>query len=499
MKAQIVKSSDPQAGFRSRADAFSVVLLLTVCALVIRLPFLGDANADIDEQLYSLIGNAMLDGKLPFVDLWDRKPFGLFLLYALAHAIGGPSPLAYQLFATGFAVLGAVLARHLALTLVDRTVAMGAGVLYLILMALYGPHSGQTEIFHVLAMLAMAILVRDPGHPHAIRRALAAMLIGGLALQIKYTVVPQCAFFGLWALWGQYGRDRSLVRLAGLAAAFAALGLLPTALVGLSYLAIGEWDAFWFANFVSFFDRLPSPAGRFSAHWLYQLPLVALAGLGAYAALRMGIPTDKRAYAFYAAWLLASLATVFLPSTVYAYYYAALVPATILLALPFLDRSGPLRLAPMLVAIAICFSLLYYGTRVDATQRSRAGMAQLVATISPLVDDRRRCLWIFDGPTALYRETGSCLPTRFIYPDHLNNALERDALGIRQIDEVRRILAQPPAVIVTADIPFTTQNEEVKALVMRTVTRDYERRSQARIHARTISVWVLRDGPAQAD
>ena len=213
----------------------------------------------------------------------------------------------------------------------------------------------------------------------------------------------------------------------------------------------------------------------------------------------MGIPTDRRTYAFYAAWLLASLATVFLPSTVYAYYYAALVPATILLALPFLDRRGPLRLAPMLAAIAICFSLLYYGTRVDATQRSRAGMAQLVATISPLVDDRTRCLWIFDGPTALYRETGSCLPTRFIYPDHLNNALERDALGVRQIEEVRRILSRPPPVIVTADIPFTTQNEEVKALVMRTVARDYERRSHARIHARTISVWVLRDGPAEAD
>ena len=73
MKAQIVKSSDPQTGFGSRADAVSVVLLLTVSALVIRLPFLGDANADIDEQLYSLIGNAMLDGKLPFVDLWDRN------------------------------------------------------------------------------------------------------------------------------------------------------------------------------------------------------------------------------------------------------------------------------------------------------------------------------------------------------------------------------------------------------------------------------------------
>ena len=78
-------------------------------------------------------------------------------------------------------------------------------------------------------------------------------------------------------------------------------------------------------------------------------------------------------------------------------------------------------------------------------------------------------------------------------------ARERDALGIRQIDEVRRILSRPPPVIVTADIPFTTQNEQVKALVMRTVARDYERRSHARIHARTISVWVLRDAPAEAD
>ncbi|MBO6767788.1 MAG: glycosyltransferase family 39 protein [Erythrobacter sp.] len=500
MKMEPISIAESSGRFRSRGDALSVVLLLTACALVVRLPYLGDANADIDEQLYSLIGNAMLDGKLPFVDLWDRKPFGLFLLYAFAHAIGGPSPLAYQLFATGFAVLGAMLTRHLALTLVDRATAMGAAVLYVILMAIYGPHSGQTEIFHVPAMLAMALLVRDPEHPQAIGRALAAMLIGGLALQVKYTVLPQCAFFGLWALWGQFRQHGSVVRIAKLGAVFAALGILPTALVGLFYLAIGEWDAFWFANFESFFDRLPSPTGRLvAADALFLLPLGGLVVLGAYAALRLRVPVDKRGYAFYASWLLACLATVFLPSTVYAYYYAALVSPAILLGMPFLDRRGPLRLGPLAVVIALFFSLLYYGTRIDATQRSRTGMEQLSETIAPLVDDKSRCLWVFDGPTALYRETGSCLPTRFIYPDHLNNALERDALGIRQIDEVRRILAQRPPAIVTADIPFTAQNEDVRALVTETVSTEYELALRAGIQVRTISVWVHRDATRADD
>lgn len=496
MTTDTVTGRETQAGFRSRGDALSVVLLLVVGALIVRLPYLGDANADVDEQLYSLIGNGILHGQLPFVDLWDRKPVGLFLLYALAHAIGGPSPLAYQLFAAAFAVLGALLTRAFALVFFDRAVAMGAGVLYLILMALYGPHSGQTEIFHVPAMLAMALLVRDPDHPQAIRRALAAMLIGGLALQIKYTVVPQCAFFGLWALWGQYRRTRSPGQILRLGSLFELLGLLPTVLVGLFYLAIGEWHAFWFANFVSFFDRLPSPSGRLVAdHLLFVLPLIGLAAAGSYAALRLRMVNDRRSYVFVALWLLASLATVFLPSTVYAYYFAALVPAVILLGLPFLDRHGPLGLLPMLGVIALYFSLLYYGTRVEKSRESRAGMEQLVATITPLVDDETRCLWVFDGPTALYQQTGSCLPTRFIYPDHLNNALERDALGVPQIDEVRRILAQQPPAIVTADIPFTPQNETVKALVMDTVRRDYRLELQTRLTPRTLSVWVRRPEP----
>ena len=491
-------SSAAHDSSRSRAQTLIAVLLITACALVVRLPYFGDANADIDEQLYSLIGNAMLHGQLPFVDLWDRKPLGLFLLYALAHGVGGPGPLAYQLLATGFAIIGALLTRHLALLLVDRAIATGMAVLYLLLMPIYGSHSGQSEIFHVPAMLAMAVLVRDPDHPRAIPRALVAMLIGGLALQVKYTVIPQCLFFGLWALWGDWQRRGSWRRSVGLAAIFAVLGLLPTVLVGLYYLAIGEWAPFWFANFVSFFLRDPAPHGRFVAqHMVFLAPLAGLALAGLYGRWRIApaLPTTAppATYPFFCGMLAAALATVYLPGTIYAYYFAALVPGVLLVALPFFAGRILWSRVFMTGAIALFTALLFYGARIEQSQRSRSGMAQLSATIAPLVDARANCLWVFDGPTALYAASGSCLPTRFIYPDHLNNALERVGLGEPQIDEVRRILARRPPAIVTAETPLTTQNEAVETLVMATLRRDYVLADRARLAHRTISVWKRRE------
>ena len=106
----------------ARTDLW-LILGLSLFALAVRFPFLGDHNADIDEQLYALIGSQLWHGQLPFVDLWDRKPFGLFLLFGLADASGLPAPWSYQLFATIFIVLGALLLRRLALLLVDTTTA----------------------------------------------------------------------------------------------------------------------------------------------------------------------------------------------------------------------------------------------------------------------------------------------------------------------------------------------------------------------------------------
>jgi len=476
-----------------RADLWVTAVLL-LFTLVVRGAWFGDANADTDEQLYSLIGNAMLDGKIVFVDLWDRKPFGLFALYALAHAIGGPGPEAYQGLAAAFTLAGAWLTFVLARDLTDRETATAAGLLYVVLTAIYGAFSGNSEAFFIPMILAMAVLVRDPAHPYAVLRILSAMLIGGLALQVKYTVLPQCLFFGLWALWGQHRRGAGPARLALVAAASGVLGVLPTALVAAGYALAGHWDAFVFANFVSFFDRLPANAGRLHKDIiLFLLPLGGLALFGLNAARRAGPAPLPQTYVFVLLWLVAALATVFLPSTVYRYYLAALVPACILLSLPLFPIKPGARLnLPVLIPAALYLALVPF--QYGLTRDNRAATERLANAIAPQINaGAGRCLFVFDGPTALYRMTGSCLPTRFIYPDHLNNALEQDALGTSQVGEVARILAARPSVIVTADRPVTPQNREANRMIAAAIARDYREIARETLATRDIRAFALRE------
>ena len=489
-------ASDIEAAPRAQpawlGDAL-VLLAIVATALIARLPWFGFPLAGYDEQLYSLIGQAMTQGALPFVDVWDRKPVGLFALFAAAHAVGGPGPEAYQVLALLFTVVGGWLTSALARPLVDRVTAAGAGMLYVLLMSVYGSASGQSEAFHVPLMLAMAVLVRDPAHPNAIRRALVAMLIGGLALQVKYTVAPQCAMFGLWALSGQYRRGASVARLTAFAAGSLVMGLLPTALVALYYAVAGHWDAFLFANFLSFFDRAPSGAGRLHTDLVLGLvPLAVLAGGGLYAAIRMTPPRDRSHYAFIALWFVACLATAFLPGTVYRYYFAALVPASVLLALPLLDRMGPARWGPLVLVIAGAFALAAPLSLPGELRERAADYDRFAATVAQSSADSDACIFVFDGPSSLYRLADSCLPSRFVYPDHFNNALERDALGISQVGEVARILATRPPVIVTADTPLTPQNEEAKALVLGYIDRNYSELAEIEIGDRTIRAWERR-------
>jgi len=480
----------------SRRIDWPVVLGLAVLVLLMRGAAFGNPVSDFDDQLYSFIGWRMLHGELPFVDWFDRKPFGLFALFAIAHAIGGPSAMAYQALAMLFTLGGALLTCHLARPLADRTGAAIAGAFYVVLMVAYGGPSGQSEAFFVPMMLVALALVRDWHRPDAPRRALASMALCGLALQIKYTVLPQCLFLGLWVLYGQWRTGASLALLIRRALIYAALGLAPTALVGLFYLAIGGWDAFWFANITSSFARAGGHESRFHPSLLLWTVPLLLPLLGAlYYSLRVAPPRDGPRYLYFALWSLSVLATVLLPKTIYPYYFAALAPCIALLATPFYARASLIGLGPPLLLLAFTINMLNLPARYPREAAERRDIAAFAAAIAPHVDAQENCLFVFDGPTALYRLTGGCVPSRIVYPDHFNNALETDAIGVSQVGEIARILANHPGVIVTASSSVTPQNPDALELITLTANRDYQPIAHVLVSSRVITAWARQDDP----
>ena len=132
---------------------------------------------------------------VPFIDLWDRKPLGLFLLFAGFRLIPADGIVTYQVAAALFAGGTATVILHIARRLgAAPGGAWSAGVLYLLAMSVIGGQGGQSPVFYNLPVALAALLtLRLPSltaerDVRAIgRNGLAACMLCGLAIQIKYT------------------------------------------------------------------------------------------------------------------------------------------------------------------------------------------------------------------------------------------------------------------------------------------------------------------------
>lgn len=452
--------------------ALAALLLVTLAA---RAQTFGNPLLGFDEQYYLLVGDRMLHGALPFIDLFDRKPVGLFLIYAGARLLGGEGTLQYQLVVAVFALATALLIWRFARSIAGRAGALAAGCAYLLWLSFLGGEGGQAPVFYNLPMVAAAMLsarLVERGKASA-GSGVMPMLLVGLAMQVKYTALFEGVFLGCALLWAAWHERPSIARLAGCATLWIAAALAPTLLAFLFYAARGEAQAFLFANFLSMFGKLPDPLAV-SAVGLIKI-LAILSPLLACAAFppASGDATVTARRRFVRLWLLAALAGMLVmgsfPSTHYA--LPALVPATIAAA-PRLDQIARSRAAlwgallAMLIGVQVLLRVQQrsHGTYADAKR--------LAAAANP---GRRGCLYVYDGYPALYRLTHSCLPTRFAFPGHLDTANEAssDGLGVDPTTEVRRIMASRPAVVVLEDPPFERVNRATYAIVRGEIARHY--------------------------
>jgi len=119
-----------------------------------------------DQSIYAMVGDGILQGRMPYRDVWDFKPPGVFLAYALAQAVFGKTMVAVRLLEVA-GLLGVAFAyRRLAeLTLEQRRVGDVAAAI-----AVFGHaqlefwHTGQPEAFGGF-LVVYAVLLTFGEHP----------------------------------------------------------------------------------------------------------------------------------------------------------------------------------------------------------------------------------------------------------------------------------------------------------------------------------------------
>lgn len=453
-----------------RGDGISALLLLGT-ALLFRAPFFGNAAVGGDEAFYLLVGDRMLHGLLPYVDLWDRKPVGLFLVYAAIRLLGGEGIWQYQLVATLFAAGTAFLVSRIAIQFAPRRPAILAGVTYLAWLGIFGGEGGQSPVFYNLlvalaALLALRAVAEGESGPRLLALGGGAMLATGLAVQIKYTVLFEGAFLGCVLLRQGWRSGIGTARLALFGGCWIACALLPTTAALASYAAVGQAEAFLFANFASIFRRNTAFAGssleRLGLMAGMLSPLAICAALGRWPRRRAEIgvqPGGTVAQDFVLAWAAASMLGVLAFGTYYDHYaLPILVPLSAAAAPVFgasrasLHTPGSAERRRVPAAVLLPLSGLAASLVIGAMHARSRGTGADIRLLAAAVRLRpAECLFVFDGEPILYHLTGSCLPTRFAFPTHLNDRREAGAIGVDQGAELARVLATRPAYIVSSD------------------------------------------------
>jgi hypothetical protein len=457
-----------------RASSWPVLFGLLAFALLVRGQTFNNPVLGFDEQFYLLVGDRMLHGAVPYVDIFDRKPIGLFLLYAAIRELGGDGFIQYKLVACGFVVLTALLIYRAARPISNGFAACVAAGLYILWLDFTGGEGGQAQVFYNLPMLMAAMLTWRAVRTgeRIVTLGCAAMLLAGVAIQIKYTVIFEGLFFGTALLWACYQSHRSLGALTGPALLWIGCALLPTGLATLVYWRIGALQPFLFANFLSMFARTPDP---FSAEMagLFKLSAILLPLLLFCALSLRGRHFDVTAGSkFPLLWLGAAIAGVVLFGSFLAPQYGmpVLVPACIAAA-PFFAGY---RHARPVAGVTLAAALIIGQVGLEHSEFQKGGHTQALA-VAQAAQPLHGCIYVYDGYPALYMLTHSCLPTRWAFPGHLNTRDENsaNAIGTDPAGEVRRILATRPEVIVDDAPAYEFGNPETHALVESALAQDY--------------------------
>jgi hypothetical protein len=469
-----VGRSADRAVFVTRA---AIVVSLLAVAVITRAGRIGDPAIHMDEQFYLLVADRIWHGALPYVDIWDRKPILLFLIYAALRPLSADGIVAYQIgalsFATGTAYVIVLIARRFA----NPAGAWLAGVAYLIYLPLLSGAGGQSPVFYNLFMALGALEVIRAGETAdgagVWRHGLRCMMWAGLAIQLKYTAAFEGVGFGVWLMMLLIRRNGGVdARAVEQIALWIATALAPTLLALAAYVLIGHGQEFVQANFLSIFAKRHVPdesSAPFLRYTLEQLaPLLAIAIPSALKARRDGAPGAP--WRFLALWIGFAVVGFTAIGNFYDHYALPLLVPMIVLCAPLLGT--PFGAAAALALFGCCAAVSVGVPTTRLRDIHRTNIAALVEAARPYA--ARGCLYLNDGPSIVYLLTHSCLPTRYIFPEHLNNADEAEATDAARA--MAALLASHPSAILVADKPTVhARNATTAAMLETALTHDYRR------------------------
>ena len=326
-------------------------------AILLRLPVL-EMTLDRDLAAYATVGQNLVDGLLPYRDLFDHKQPLTYGLFALLDVIAPQSTAAVRvaaaLVAAGTAWLVLVLVRRQA----GWALAATAALVTLVIGASDFVEGAGVNTEHVLALVSVATLVAALAAHGGSRAAAAGVgVLFGLAVLSKAVgvFIAPAAALPLLA-----GADR-LRRLA----AFAGGACVPLVGVVGFYAATGGLEDLWFDNIAYNRAYVGPPLTEAGANLLDQGEIALLAGAALVAAAQRLASRSRDVVTWtLVLWLAGATAGALTSGRGYAHYFAPMVAPAVCLLFVAAPTRGTVRVA-VTAAVALVVVLPFAGDVAD--------------------------------------------------------------------------------------------------------------------------------------
>ena len=210
----------------------SWVLAFALAIFVTQIGSLGRERGSWDESTFTVMAAHVLDGNLPYVELFDMKPPMIYLLLAGAMAVFGESLLVVRAVGDAFLLMSCIAVFAIARR---RTGPAAAGLGVLVLITVHAPRYAQwTDIDKPAAAMVMGALWLLMAQRERSWAVAAAGLLVSLAVLTRTNLGVVAVAFGAWLAVAALRRPSLGVRWRSVVA-FAVAGLLPPGVLVLVY------------------------------------------------------------------------------------------------------------------------------------------------------------------------------------------------------------------------------------------------------------------------
>jgi 4-amino-4-deoxy-L-arabinose transferase-like glycosyltransferase len=320
---------------RRRLLEVAFLALLLLIPILLYLPFLN-MPFERDEGTYATVAQGLLDGKLPYRDLFDNKPPLVYGWYAISFLLFGESVIAPRLLAAACLSLTAVALYHQSRMFLPKGAAGIAAFLFAISTGLpWVALNANTEAYMLLPLVLSLLCFTQGIKDGRARWFFMAGLAAGVAIMTKQVAVFNLLALATVALVWYARKDpwqwRSLVP----SGAMIGGALITTAIIALPFALSGALDDFFYAlvsynwlyvSFVSMAKRLTNMGYGVLFFTVIAAPLVAgaLGGLGVLWRKRETASVTDYAIIL---WAFASAIGVASGGRFFPHYFMQLLPA----------------------------------------------------------------------------------------------------------------------------------------------------------------------------